>query len=107
MFEILVGLNVIDQDLYSEYRKYMLPLLEAYGGRFIVDVHVAEVLRSPEPQPFNRLFSIRFPSVEKYDAFFANPDYLQVRKRYFEPSVKGRVALGRYHLSHDFVDPRS
>jgi len=56
------------------------------------------VLRSPEPVPFNRLFSIRFPSRETYDRFFANPDYLQVRQRYFEPSVKGRVTLGRYQV---------
>jgi uncharacterized protein (DUF1330 family) len=98
MFEILVGVNVVDQALFGQYREQMLPLLEAHGGHFVVDVQVAEVLRSPEPQPFNRLFTIRFPSVEAYDAFFADPDYLQVRKRYFEPSVNGTVRLGRYQV---------
>ena len=98
MIDVLIGLNVTNQELYAEYRKHMSPLLEAHGGGFIVDVHVAEVLRAPEPKPINRLFTIRFPSLAQYDAFFASAEYLAVRKRYFEPSVGAVQRLGRYEV---------
>lgn len=99
MIEILIGLHVTDQGQYSEYRKHMSPLLEAQGGRFVVDVHVAEVLRAPEAKPINRLFTIRFPSQAQHDAFFANPDYLAVRERYFVPSVGAIQRLARYEVT--------
>jgi uncharacterized protein (DUF1330 family) len=98
LIEILIGLQVTDQDSYAEYRKHMTPLLEAHGGRFVLDVQVAEVLRAPEPKPINRLFTIRFPSLAQLDAFFANPEYLVVRKRYFEPAVGAIQRLGRYEV---------
>jgi len=98
MIEILIGLQVTDQERYSEYRRQMTPLLEAHEGRFVLDVHVAEVLKAPESKPINRLFTIRFASQERHDAFFANPDYLAVRERYFAPSVGAIQRLGRYEV---------
>ena len=87
MMEILVGLMVTDETTYATYRAQMTPLLTARGGSFGVDVRVAEVLQSPGSEPFNRLFTIRFPSLAAHDAFFADPEYLAVRKRYFDASV--------------------
>lgn len=92
----LVGLNVTDPDQYAEYRKHMTPLLEAHGGSFGVDVWVKEVLRSPAEEPINRLFTIQFPSLEKLEAFFSNPEYLAIRARYFDPSVAYFVEMGRF-----------
>lgn len=86
MYEILLGLQVTDDDMYSRYRAAMTPLLEAHGGSFGVDVRVAEVLR-PAGKTFNRLFTIRFPSRERREAFFGHPEYKEVRRRFFEPSV--------------------
>ena len=87
-----MGLNVIDEDGYSRYRAEMTPLLEAHGGSFGVDVRVSGVLR-PAETAFNRLFTIRFPSREKREAFFSNPAYLEVRHRLYEPSVSGAHRL--------------
>jgi uncharacterized protein (DUF1330 family) len=76
----------------------MTPLLLAHGGSFVVDVRVAEVLKSPASGGFNRLFTIRFPTVAAHDTFFGNPEYLEIRREWFVPSV-GRVAkLGRYEV---------
>lgn len=96
--EILVGLEVTDDATYAEYRAQMTPLLEAHGGRFVVDVRVAEVLRSPGRATINRLFTIRFPSQERLDAFFAHPEYVAIRRRWFEPSVGGVDRLATYHV---------
>jgi uncharacterized protein (DUF1330 family) len=94
--EMLIGVDVIDEAGYAKYRAEMTPVLEAHGGRFILDVRVSEILRGASPGAFNRLFTIRFPSARHRDAFFANPDYLAIRARLFEPSVSGVVRLGDY-----------
>lgn len=97
--EILVGLSVRDEEGYAEYRAAMTPVLHAHGGSFGVDVRVAAVLRAPGAAAFNRLFTIRFPSAHDHDAFFADPDYLPIRERLFEPSVNGAAeVLGRYEV---------
>ncbi len=94
--EILVGVNVTDEDGYRRYREHMLPLLTARGGSFGIDVRVSEVLRSPEPGPFNRLFTIRFPSREALDAFFSDPSYLEVRAAWFDGSVSNAIRFASY-----------
>jgi len=96
MIETLMALDVIDADLYAKYRASMAPLLEAHGGRFGLDFWVGEVLRAPPEQtPFNRMFTIVFPSLERREAFFANPEYLAIRKAFYEPSVAGATNLGQ------------
>lgn len=96
MIETLMALHVIDAELYAKYRAAMTPLLEAHGGSFGLDLWVGEVLRAPpEMKPFNRMFSIIFPSLERREAFFSNPEYLAVRKALFEPSVAATTNLGQ------------
>jgi len=96
MIEILVGLRVTDEATYATYREHMTPLLIARGGSFGLDLRVGEILKNPGAEPFNRLFTIRFPSLSAHDAFFADPAYVAVRERYFDPSVAYRVRLGSY-----------
>lgn len=97
--EILVGVNVVDPAGYTEYRARMSPLLATYGGSFQLDVQVADVLRSPGDQPFNRLFTIRFPSDERRQAFFSDPAYLEVRRHLFEPSVSAATQFAKYPVT--------
>jgi len=100
MIETLMALNVTDAELYAKYRAAMTPLLEAHGGRFGIDLWVGEVLRgTPEQRPFNRMFTIVFPSRERREAFFSNPEYLNVRKTLFEPSVSAVTNLGELSRS--------
>lgn len=97
--EVLIGVQVIDEAGYARYRAEMAPLLEAHGGRFVLDVRVAEILRAPSPTAFNRLFVIHFLSARHRDAFFADPGYMAVRARLFEPSVSEMVRLGDYSVA--------
>jgi len=94
--EILIGVHVVDEVGYARYRAEMTPVLEAHGGRFVLDVRVADILRTSLPGTFNRLFAIRFPSAQNREAFFADPVYLAIRARWFEPSVAETVWLGDY-----------
>ena len=94
--EIVVGLNVTDDATYARYREAMAPLLAAHGGGFRYDFTIAKALKSASTHPINRLFAIYFESKAKKDAFFANPDYVAIRARYFEPSVAGTTIIGAY-----------
>jgi uncharacterized protein (DUF1330 family) len=96
LHEILVALNVIDDQKYQEYRKSMMPILKDHGGGFNYDFRVSDVLISQTEHDINRVFTIYFPDKERSEQFFSNPDYLEVRKTYFDKSVKSSVIISEY-----------
>ncbi|WP_444995474.1 DUF1330 domain-containing protein [Aliikangiella sp. IMCC44359] len=95
-YEILVGLNVVDDVGYQKYRDAMTPILHSLGGQFGYDLKISEVLKSEVEAKINRVFTIRFPSSAKKDEFFANPDYLSIREKFFNPSVSETTIISHY-----------
>ncbi|BEU03468.1 hypothetical protein OAG1_22680 [Agarivorans sp. OAG1] len=101
-YEILVGLQVIDDAKYAEYRAAMKPILADYQGHFVYDFKVSEVLKteqqdSLEQSNINRVFTINFSSEENKDSFFADPIYQQVKDQYFVSSVASTTIISAYH----------
>jgi len=96
-YEILVGLNVIDDLKYKDYRSAMKPILSKYGGDFGYDFKVSEVLLSETTNEINRVFTIGFPDRSKMDNFFSNTEYLEVKKKYFEGSVESTTIISSYN----------
>ena len=97
-YEMTVGLLVVDQESYSQYRKEMLPLPEDAGGAFRYDFEVARVLRGEDGgAEINRAFVMRFPSKSSKERFFADPRYIEIRRRFFDPAVKARMLIAEYH----------
>ena len=94
--ERLVGLYVKDEAGYARYRENMMPLLEAEGGSFGVDLEVSRVLKAPGDAPMNRVFTIRFPSEAHLERFFGSDAYRAVRAEHFEPAVPHTTILGLY-----------
>jgi uncharacterized protein (DUF1330 family) len=70
MYEYIVVLDIINDELYDEYRKSMMPILNKYGGGFKYDFKIQETLRSSDEENINRVFLIYFPSNIKADEFF-------------------------------------
>ena len=95
-YEMAVGLLVVDQESYSQHRKEMRPLLEDAGGAFRYDFEVARVLQSEDGAEINRVFVLQFPDPSTKERFFADPRYLEVRRRFFEPAVKGKSIIAEY-----------
>ena len=95
-FAMLVGLNVVDQEEYAQYRAGMTPLLEAAGGTFAHDFDVARTLKTAAAHDMNRVFLIRFPDRATRDQFFSSQDYLAVRDRHFGKSVQGATRLAEF-----------
>jgi uncharacterized protein (DUF1330 family) len=92
-FEMTVGLVVVDQESYSQYRKEMTPLLELAGGRFRYDFEVARVLRGETDAAINRAFVIQFPDKASKEKFFEDARYLEIRRRLYEPAVTAMVLI--------------
>ena len=95
-FEMMVGLLVVDQGTYAQYRKEMRPLLEEAGGAFRYDFDVAHTLHSEDGADINRAFVLQFPSQSNKERFFADPRYVEIKRRLFDPAVKQRVSIAEY-----------
>ena len=95
-FEMLVGLNVVDDEAYQSYRDEMSPILKSYGGGFGYDFKVSEVLKSKTEAPINRVFTIYFSDEDSMNIFFSNDEYLTIRQRHFEKSVTDTVIIASY-----------
>jgi uncharacterized protein (DUF1330 family) len=95
-YEILVGLNILDDQKYNDYRTAMRPILSDYDGHFVYDFKVSDVLISPESSNINRVFIINFSSKNKMDEFFSDPKYLVVKDMYFVASVGSVTIISGY-----------
>jgi uncharacterized protein (DUF1330 family) len=95
-FEILVGLNITDEEIYKSYRKKMMPILSSYGGGFGYDFKISEVLESRTKAPINRVFIIYFPDKESMNLFFLNKEYLEIKQIHFENSVSNTTIIASY-----------
>jgi uncharacterized protein (DUF1330 family) len=94
-----MGLEVIDDQEYQKYREAMMPILHSFGGSFGFDFIVSEVLLSKTQANINRVFTITFPSQKHMVDFFSHPDYLTVKKEYFEKSVKSSTVISLHEVS--------
>lgn len=95
-YEILVGLNVLDDLKYDDYRAAMKPILSDYEGRFGYDFKVSDVLISEDNTDINRVFTINFSSHNKMEGFFSDSKYLVVKEKYFVESVGNVTIISSY-----------
>ena len=94
--EMLVGLNVSNSLMYQEYRDNMTPILHTYSGQFGYDFKVSEVFISETKNKINRVFTIRFSTKEKMEAFFLDKEYKKVKEAYFENAVESTTIISSY-----------
>lgn len=92
-YDWIIGLNVIDAELYQQYRSEMTPLLEAAGGQFAYDFEIARTHRNASAHEINRLFVIRFPDRAACERYFQDSAYRAIRANYFERAVSGLTVL--------------
>jgi len=95
-YEILVGLDLLNDQVYDEYRKAMKPILLDFKGYFVYDFKVSDVLISDTNNDINRIFIINFKSKSKMEGFFLNPEYLAIKEKYFTKSVGSTTILSSY-----------
>jgi uncharacterized protein (DUF1330 family) len=85
---LISTIEITDPAGYEEYRKLVAPVLQQYGGRFIVRggaVHYLEGQWQPK-----RVVVVEFENVERARAFSDAPEYAQakaIRQRTSNSSV--------------------
>lgn len=95
-YERIMGIYVSDDDEYQKYRNGMMPILKSFGGSFGYDLKVSEVLRSKTEDDINRVFTLEFPSKQVMGNFFADSEYLAVKKKHFNRSVDSVTAISMH-----------
>ena len=69
---LIADVDVHEQNLYAEYRRQVLPLIQQHAGRFIVRGGAHETLEGTwQPQ---RLVVIEFPAVAALKARYRSPE---------------------------------
>ncbi len=73
---LIADVEVHDQNVYAEYRRQVLPLIQKHGGRFIVRGGAHETLEGDwRPQ---RLVIIEFPDMAALKAWYHSPEYAKL-----------------------------
>lgn len=70
---LIADVEVQDPDVYAEYRRQVLPLVQRHGGRFIVRGGAHETLEGPWRPA--RLVVIEFPDMAALTAWYRSPEY--------------------------------
>jgi uncharacterized protein (DUF1330 family) len=92
-YQLVVGLQVDDREMYSRYRNEIKPLLEAAGANFLYDFEIDRTLVSTAEHGINRVFVLAFPDREAKERFFADSRYRAIRTDLFETAVSGTTIL--------------
>lgn len=95
-YELLVGLEVISDEVYTQYREAMGPILKRFGGGFRYDFKIQETLKKESEHPINRVFTIYFADQKSKEDFFSNSEYKKAKEAFFEKSVKSTTIIAEY-----------
>jgi len=70
---LIAQTEIHDHETYDKYKAQVLPVIQKFGGRFIVRGGALEVLEG-DWKP-SRLVMIEFPSMQHIRDWFASPEY--------------------------------
>jgi uncharacterized protein (DUF1330 family) len=70
---LFANITVTDSERYQDYRRQVLPVVEQYGGRFLVRGGAVEKLEGADA--LDRLVVIEFQSVDAARSFYRSPEY--------------------------------
>ncbi len=85
---LIVSVNVTDMDQYAQYMKLTPPILEKYGGEFVIRGGEKHVLEGPEID--ERIVLLKFADVETAKRMYNSDEYqaaIKVRVGAAEASV--------------------
>lgn len=76
---LIADTRLTDPEAYETYKSLARPLAESYGGEYVVRGGAMTVAESDLWAPA-RLVVIRFPSMERAEAFYRSAEYGEVLK---------------------------
>lgn len=76
---LVAQIDVHDPAGFEEYRARVAPVVNAYGGRYVVRTDQLELLEGAEPK--GRLVILEFPSMDAARSFYRSADYAPLLQR--------------------------
>ena len=70
---LIASIDVHDAAGFEAYRTRVTPVVEAYGGRYLVRTDRLEPLEGAQPR--GRLVMLEFPSIDAARSFYRSADY--------------------------------
>lgn len=89
-----------NKGLYEEYIRQVKPIVEQFGGRYLVRTEELVCL-SEEWKP-DRMIVIEFPSREQLEACFSSEQYQKIKQKR-ETSVKSMAIIAKGVDEHEAV----
>lgn len=87
---MIANLTVTDPERYATYRAGVAPVVEQYGGRFLVRGGAIHKLEGS--LELDRFVILEFPSVDAAKQFYASPEYAPLLKLR-EQAAQSQVAI--------------
>lgn len=109
-YQVLIGLNVLDDTSFEEFHSAIKPMLCRYDGEFGYDFDVPSALLTSQYRKINHIYTLSFASKKKMKGFFADKDYLMIRGRHILKSFRPeQIIFGyeqqqvnkKYHIEQD------
>jgi uncharacterized protein (DUF1330 family) len=82
---IVVDIDVKDREMFKEYAALVPPLIEKYGGRYII--RGGEITPAEGDWDLHRVVIIEFPTTERAQALLAADEYAPVAKLRFQSAI--------------------
>lgn len=87
---LIANITVTDPDRYRPYRDQVIPVIEQYGGRYLIR---AEAVRPVEGAfDFDWLVVIAFPTLDAVHRFYNSPEFAPLLRLRTE-TTRSNVAL--------------
>jgi uncharacterized protein (DUF1330 family) len=88
---LVAHIEVHDPVQFEEYRTRVVPVIEAFGGRYLVRGGALETLEGVEQR--RRLVVIEFPSMDAARGFYRSSDYAPVLQRRLDSATSDIVLV--------------
>lgn len=88
---LVAHIEVHDPAGFEEYRSRVVPVLEAFGGRYLVRGGALETLEGAEQR--RRMVVIEFPSMDAARGFYHSPAYAPVLQRRLDSAASDIVLV--------------
>jgi uncharacterized protein (DUF1330 family) len=88
---LISTIEITDPAGYEEYRKLVAPVLQQFGGRFLVrggKIHYLEGQWQPK-----RVVVVEFDSVERAKAFDSSPEYARAKSIRHQTSTSSVIVV--------------
>jgi uncharacterized protein (DUF1330 family) len=75
---LIANIDVKDPAMFEKYRQQVAPLIDKFGGRYLV--RGGDVRHLEGDLPLNRLVILEFPTVEAAQHFYDSAEYQPILK---------------------------